>query len=295
MSGRTVAEAASDAVLELRQQEDAIGSGPAERPARDRLFGGALEDVGSVRALDRRRSRRRRPRTRPPRCPVACAMRARGGGTGRRPRVRSGTPGARVTSRIAERPFSGGSGGGGTVSDLDGGRLHAAMPAEWPSWAYWPALEPARPRPGARRDGGRGAAAGLLDGGGGAVAVRRRGRDAAGPPAGGRRERRFGCGAGAGGLGTAAGGFVSVAARYGGGGAVDAAVGGGSAAGAAGVDAAAAGAAGVGGALAGGAPAVPGVARPSATTRFVAVRRAGTPPWSPRPCRTERTARGRGR
>ena len=48
-------------------------------------------------------------------------MRARGGTTGRRPRVRSGTPGSSVTSRMAETPFSGVAGGGGAVITSTGG------------------------------------------------------------------------------------------------------------------------------------------------------------------------------
>ena len=48
-------------------------------------------------------------------------MRARGGTTGRRPRVRSGTPGSRVTSRMAETPFSGAAAGGGAVITSTGG------------------------------------------------------------------------------------------------------------------------------------------------------------------------------
>ena len=58
--------------------------------------------------------------------PTAPAIRASGGGTGRRPRTRSGTPGDRAISRIADTPFSTGAAGpsgfgGGAVSISTGG------------------------------------------------------------------------------------------------------------------------------------------------------------------------------
>jgi len=59
--------------------------------------------------------------------PEAPAMRASGGTTGRRPLVRSGTPGSRVTSRMAETPFSGTGAGGGAVITSTAGA--AGVPA----------------------------------------------------------------------------------------------------------------------------------------------------------------------
>src|SRR6266850_499908 len=53
--------------------------------------------------------------------PLSDDMRARGGATGRRPFVRSGTPGPSATSRTAETPGSGGGAGVGTAAGAPAG------------------------------------------------------------------------------------------------------------------------------------------------------------------------------
>ena len=57
-----------------------------------------------------------------------------GGATGRRPLARSGTPGSRVTSRMAETPFSGFRGGGGAVKTSTAGGADAALAVGGTAW-----------------------------------------------------------------------------------------------------------------------------------------------------------------
>ncbi len=67
--------------------------------------------------------------------PLVPAMRAKGGGTGRRPFARSGTPASSTTSRTADAPdsTSGGIGGGGgaLITSTAGGGAVCAKAADW--------------------------------------------------------------------------------------------------------------------------------------------------------------------
>ena len=134
---------------EHRDQVGPVGAGSTEHPRRHGLLRRGPEQVRAGRPLDRRRPRGA-DREGTSTLPEVPAMRARGGTTGRRPRVRSGTPGSSVTSRMAETPFSGVAAGGGAVITSTGGAAVAPAAGAVARGAGRPSRLAARASAGAR-------------------------------------------------------------------------------------------------------------------------------------------------